>query len=80
MLKEACEYKELGAEYLNQRMEQKRKNYLKKELESLGYKVKISRDNVPIPEIGYKHREGRFLLACCGKKQQEVAHETDLSS
>ena len=52
VLKEACEYKELGAEYLNQRMEQKRKNYLKKELEALGYKVKISRDDGPIPEVG----------------------------
>lgn len=52
VLKEACEYKEPGAEYLNQRMEQKRKNYLKKELEALGYKVKISRDDVPIPEVG----------------------------
>ena len=52
VLKEACEYKELGEEYLNQRMEQKRKNYLKKELEALGYKVKISRDDVPIPEVG----------------------------
>ena len=52
VLKEACEYKELGAEYLNQWMEQKRKNYLKKELEALGYKVKISRDDGPIPEVG----------------------------
>ena len=35
-------------------MEQKRKNYLKKELEALGYKVKISRDDGPIPEeLGY---------------------------
>ena len=52
VLKEACEYKELGAEYLNQRMERKRKNYLKKELEALDYKVKISRDDGPIPEVG----------------------------
>lgn len=52
VLKEVCEYKELGAEYLTQRIEQKRKNYLKKELEALGYKVKISRDDVPIPEAG----------------------------
>lgn len=43
VLKEACEYKELGADYLNQKMEGKRKNYLKKELESLGYKVQISK-------------------------------------
>ena len=52
VLKEVCEYKQLGAEYLTQRIEQKRKNYLKKELEALGYKVKISRDDVPIPEAG----------------------------
>ena len=52
VLKEACEYKELGAEYLNQRMEQKRKNYLTKELKELDYKVKISRDDGPIPEVG----------------------------
>lgn len=52
VLKDTCEYKELGAEYLTQRVEQKRKNYLKKELEALGYKVKISRDDIPLPEAG----------------------------
>ena len=52
VLKDACEYKELGAEHLTQKVEQKRKNYLKKELEALGYKVKISRDDVPVPEAG----------------------------
>ena len=52
VLKEACEYKELGAAYLDQRMEQKRENYLKKELDALGSKVKISRDDGPIPEVG----------------------------
>lgn len=52
VLKGACEYKELGAEYLTQKVEQKRKNYLKKELEALGYKVKISRDEIPVPKVG----------------------------
>lgn len=51
VLKDTCEYKELGAEYLTRRIEQKRKNYLKKELEALGYQVKISRDDVPIPNV-----------------------------
>ena len=32
VLKEVCEYKELGAEYLTPRLAQKRKNYLKKAL------------------------------------------------
>ena len=36
------EYHELGAEYINSRMEAKRKSYLKKELEKLGYQVDIS--------------------------------------
>ncbi|WP_220392719.1 transposase [Bacteroides fragilis] len=51
ILNHTCEYKELGAEYLTQRIEQKRKNYLKKELEVLGYKVNISRDDVPTPNV-----------------------------
>lgn len=50
MLNETCEYKELGAEYLTQRVEQKRRNYLKKELETLGYKVIVSRGDVPSPD------------------------------
>lgn len=51
MLKDTCEYKELSAEYLTRRMEQKRKNYLKKKLEALGYKVMVSRGDVPIPDV-----------------------------
>ena len=51
VLKDTCEYKELGAEYLIRRTVQKRKNYLKKELEALGYQVKISRDTL-LPEVG----------------------------
>jgi hypothetical protein len=35
------EYNELGADYINQIMESKRKSYLKKELERLGYQVDL---------------------------------------
>lgn len=35
------QYRELGADYINQRMEAKRKSYLKKELEKLGYQVDL---------------------------------------
>ncbi|MGL5253543.1 MAG: hypothetical protein ACRC9L_00735 [Brevinema sp.] len=42
ILKDECDYKELGAEYMNQRVEKKRKAYLKKELEKLGYDVGLS--------------------------------------
>lgn len=40
-------YKELGAEYLNERIEKKRKVYLKRELEKLGYKVDIIKQEQP---------------------------------
>ena len=35
--------KELGAEYLNERVAKKRKEYLRRELESLGYDVSLTR-------------------------------------
>ncbi|GAB6119149.1 hypothetical protein [Dysgonomonas termitidis] len=35
------DYHELGAGYINQKMEAKRKSYLKKELEKLGYQVDL---------------------------------------
>jgi hypothetical protein len=35
-------YKELGSDYLNDKIEAKRKKYLKKELEKLGYQVNLS--------------------------------------
>jgi len=35
-------YKELGSDYLNDKIEAKRKKYLKNELEKLGYKVNLS--------------------------------------
>jgi len=34
-------YRELGADYINRKMEAKRKSYLKKELEKLGYQVDL---------------------------------------
>jgi hypothetical protein len=35
-------YRELGSDYLNSKIESKRKTYLKKELEKLGYKVELN--------------------------------------
>jgi len=46
-LKDNVSYKELGAAYLNERIEKKRKTYLKKELEKLGYKVDIKKQKLP---------------------------------
>ena len=42
VLKDTCEYKELGADYLNAKHEKKRKLYLKTELEKLGYEVGLT--------------------------------------
>jgi hypothetical protein len=42
------QYRELGADYLNSKIEAKRKSYLKRELEKLGYQVAIN----PLPEAG----------------------------
>lgn len=41
ILSEGVEYKELGADYINSRLEAKRKAYLTKELEKLGCNVII---------------------------------------
>jgi len=41
-------YKELGADYLNSKIEAKRKSYLKKELEKLGYQVDLN----SLPQTG----------------------------
>jgi hypothetical protein len=41
ILKDMCEYKELGAAYLANRTETKRKAYLKSELSKLGYLVEL---------------------------------------
>lgn len=35
------EYRELGAEYIDKRVEKRRKAYLRKELEKLGYEVEL---------------------------------------
>jgi hypothetical protein len=42
VLSEITPYKELGADYLNGKIEKKRKAYLKKELEKLGNEVGLS--------------------------------------
>jgi len=39
VLKDNIPYQELGADYLNNRIEEKRRKYLKRELEKLGHKV-----------------------------------------
>jgi hypothetical protein len=41
ILKDNCEYRELGAEYLKSRTEAKRKAYLKSELSKMGYNVEL---------------------------------------
>ena len=55
ILKDACEYKELGAEFVNKRVEKQRKAYLKKEFEKLGYQVELvpkSEISEPLPSLG----------------------------
>lgn len=44
ILSQGVEYKELGADYINSKLELKRKSYLKKELEKLGYNVIVESD------------------------------------
>lgn len=46
---------------MNKRQEQKRKAYLKKELEKLGFNVKLML--LPEKKENKKVRKGRFLLA-----------------
>ena len=48
ILKGKEHYKELGADYLDDQIKTKRKNYLKKELEKIGYVVDIK----PLPQTG----------------------------
>lgn len=48
ILKDMCEYKELGAAYLASRTEAKRKAYLKSELSKLGYAVELKQ----LPPVG----------------------------
>lgn len=42
ILSEKESYRELGADHINLRIEAKRKSYLKKELEKLGYEVSLT--------------------------------------
>lgn len=42
ILNEKEAYRELGADHINLRIEAKRKSYLKKELEKLGYEVSLT--------------------------------------
>jgi transposase len=51
ILKDNCEYKELGAEYLINRTEAKRKAYLKSELGKLGYLVEL-KELPPVEKAG----------------------------
>lgn len=51
ILKENCDYKELGAEYLISRTEAKRKAYLKSELVKLGYAVEL-KELPPVEKAG----------------------------
>ena len=51
ILKENCDYKELGAEYLITRTEAKRKAYLKNELSKLGYMVEL-KEQLPAQKAG----------------------------
>jgi hypothetical protein len=66
ILSENKPYKELGADYLLSRQQAKRKNYLLKELEKLGYQT-ILQDlpqrqlSPPTPPVK-KRKQGRFLL------------------
>jgi hypothetical protein len=52
ILDEKVHYKELGADYLNSKIEVKRKTYLKKELEKLGFQVELSLKPNPLPDAG----------------------------
>lgn len=51
ILKDNCDYKELGAEYLTSRTEAKRKAYLKSELGKMGYLVEL-KELPPIEKAG----------------------------
>jgi len=42
ILKDNVKYKELGADYLNEKIEAKRKKYFQSELKKLGYEVHLS--------------------------------------
>jgi hypothetical protein len=51
VLKDDLPYNELGADYLNSRVEARRKRYLKAELEKMGYCVELVPHN-PVSPAG----------------------------
>ncbi|HLW10168.1 MAG TPA: hypothetical protein VKX35_07190 [Fermentimonas sp.] len=51
VLKDDLPYNELGADYLNDRMEKRRQRYLKTELEKMGYRVQLLPTN-PVQPTG----------------------------
>jgi transposase len=50
ILKNNVEYKELGAEYLDGKLEAKRKKYLQNELKKLGFEVSLT--PMPLQQTG----------------------------
>lgn len=50
VLKDQVPYKELGADYLNSIMEEKRKKYLESELKKMGYLVQSKKKETIVPE------------------------------
>lgn len=62
ILNDNVSYKELGADYLNEKTEAKRKKYLQEELKKLGYEVHFS--EVQLKDAGTEQikTKGRFLL------------------
>jgi hypothetical protein len=50
LLSDTAPYKELGSNYLNEKLEKKRKAYLKKELEKLGYQVELA-PKIPLTAV-----------------------------
>jgi len=42
ILRDGVPYNELGADYLNSRIERRRRRYLQSELEKMGYKVQLA--------------------------------------
>jgi hypothetical protein len=52
VLSEKTSYKELGADYVNDKQKKKRKLYLQKELEKLGYEVSLANTESQAPVSG----------------------------
>ena len=72
VLKDNCEYKELGGEYLNKKQEKKRKDYLKKELEKLGYEVGLSpKPKETVENTVAKEESDKGTVKKRGRKKKE---------